>query len=351
MSSRWPSRLVQSIPFRVVMFYVIVGGGAMLFGPELLEHAPELAPPNVGAGPAPGVEATGPFTEAPPPLLDRPALAVGTAAGAAFLLGLPVAWVYMLTREKKGYRQTVVHTLVLLPMVVAGMSVLIKGSLSLAFGIAGIAAAVRFRNTLDDAKDAVYLLLTLAIGLGTAANLGIAFSLSAMFNLAALAIFYTDFGRTPPGLEGERAQRQLERAIAIANRTSEFVARVDDAVLRELAPPQLDALAQRLRRRRDESSGQLPDNPELQYDARLRIVTTDPEAVRMLVEPVLETRVKRWRADPAEGAAEGDEAEDERSGLPVVAYRVRWRKGTPPEVVLSAVREQGAPFVVRAEVD
>ena len=346
--SRWPSRLVQSIPFRVVLFYVVFGGAALLYWPALVERVPDLAPPNVAAGPA--AEGVGPFSEPAPPPLRSPAFAVGTAAVAAFLLGLPVAWVYMLTREKKGYRQTVVHTLVLLPMVVAGMSVLIKGSLSLAFGIAGIAAAVRFRNTLDDAKDAVYLLLTLAIGLGTAANMGIAFSLSAMFNLAALAIFYTDFGRTPPGLEGERAQRQLERAIAIANRTSEFVARVDDAVLRELAPPQLDALAQRLRRRREESSDQLPENLELQYDARLRIVTTDPEALRTLVEPVLATRVKRWRADPPEGGADGDEAEDARSGLPVVAYRVRWRKGTPPEAVLTAVREQGAPFVVRAEV-
>jgi hypothetical protein len=350
--SRWPSRLVQSIPFRVVLFYVVVGGAAMLFGPALVERVPDLAPPNVIAGPAAGTEQVGAFSEAPPPVIGRPALAVGTAAGAAFLLGLPVAWVYMLTREKKGYRQTVVHTLVLLPMVVAGMSVLIKGSLSLAFGIAGIAAAVRFRNTLDDAKDAVYLLLSLAIGLGTAADMGIAFSLSAVFNLAALVIFYTDFGRTPPALEGERAQRQLERAIAIANRTSEFVARVDDAVLRELAPPQLDALAQRLRRRREEVSDQLPDNPELKYDARLRIVTTDADALRTLVEPVLETRVKRWRADPA-GAAHDTVDEDEgaeRNGFAVVAYDVRWRKGSPPEAVLAAVREQGAPFVIRAEV-
>jgi hypothetical protein len=29
---------------------------------------------------------------------------------------------------------------------------------------------------------------------------------------------------------------------------------------------------------------------------------------------------------------------------------VRWRKGTPPEAVLAAVREECAPFVVRADV-
>ena len=63
MSSRWPIRFVQSIPFRVVVFYAVVGGAAMLLGPELLARFPELAPPNVASGAAaPGVESAGPFS-------------------------------------------------------------------------------------------------------------------------------------------------------------------------------------------------------------------------------------------------------------------------------------------------
>src|SRR4029078_10419745 len=129
--------------------------------------------------------------------VEVPALAVGAAALAAFLLALPVAWVYMLTREKKGYRQTVVHTLVLLPMVVAGVAGLVKDSVALALSVAGIAAAVRFRSTLDDSKDAVYLLFALVLGLGAGADLGVGLAMSVVYNIAALAIFYTDFGRTP----------------------------------------------------------------------------------------------------------------------------------------------------------
>jgi hypothetical protein len=169
-------------------------------------------------------------------------------------------------------------------------------------------------------------------------ELDVALVLSLLFNVATLALFFTDFARTPPAVEGERAKRQLERAMAIANRTSQFVARVDDEVLRTLAPAQLDALATRVRRRREESGPTLPSVPELEYDARLLVETTDASAARALVESVLQTRVKRWTPDPHDGDAQ------------VLAYHVRWKKGTSPDAVVDAVRAEATPFVVRAEV-
>ncbi len=45
-------------------------------------------------------------------------------AGALFT-ALPVAWIYSLTRRKKGFEQSMVHTLILLPVAIAGMVVLI----------------------------------------------------------------------------------------------------------------------------------------------------------------------------------------------------------------------------------
>jgi len=83
------------------------------------------------------------------------AIAVSVAMLAAVLLSLPVAWVYQLTRAKRGYQQSVVQLLLVLPSVVAGIVLLVKYSIALAFSLAGIVAAVRFRNTLDDSKDAV----------------------------------------------------------------------------------------------------------------------------------------------------------------------------------------------------
>src|SRR5215208_3420298 len=71
----------------------------------------------------------------------RVAASTAMAIAAAVLLSLPVAWIYILTRQKKGYRQSVVQTLIVLPVVAAGIVVLVKNSLALAFSLAGIVAA------------------------------------------------------------------------------------------------------------------------------------------------------------------------------------------------------------------
>src|SRR3546814_18131990 len=64
----------------------------------------------------------------------------------------------------------------------------------------------------------------------------------------------SDLGRLPPALEGVRAQRDLEKAMAVANRTSQFVARLDRDVLAGMAPQQLEALEGRLARRKERKS-------------------------------------------------------------------------------------------------
>ena len=51
----------------------------------------------------------------------------------------------------------------MLPVIVAGIVVLVKHSLALAFGLSGIVAAVKFKNSLDDTKDAAYVLITIGI--------------------------------------------------------------------------------------------------------------------------------------------------------------------------------------------
>ena len=276
---------------------------------------------------------------------QEPIAVVATVAAiGAFLLALPVAWVYMFTHLKKGYRQSSVHTLVLLPVVVAGITVLVKNSLALAFALAGIVAAVRFRTTLEDSKDAVYFFLATGLGLAAGVELDIAVSLSVTFNAIVLVFWYSDFARTPPRLEGLRAQRQMERALALANRTSQFVARVDQEILQAMAPEQLDALAERVGRRRAESAPDLPPAAGGRFDARLCIVTTDVEALRECVEPALEETVKRWRFVGARALSD--------AGIDdvVVEYEVRWRRDAAPGVVLDAVRASGAPYVVHVSV-
>lgn len=352
-----PGWLAQRPLARLVAYYaLLLAAGSWLWRvtpPALRERVVSAFAPLMLAGDAglaallglgaPGAAALAGAGAAPgaPGIAPPIALAVAGATIGAFLLSVPVAWTYMIVRERKGYRQTTVHTLVLLPVVVAGVVVLVKTSLALAFSLAGIVAAVRFRNTLDDSKDATFLFLAVGVGLAAGVELDVALVLSVLFNAATLALFYTDFARMPPGLEGERARRQLERATAIANRTSQFVARVDEEVLQALAPEQLDALAARVRRRREEAAPDLPSIPELEFDARLRVALTDVDAARAVVEPLLETRVKRWARE---------RVDDGGDGVAVVAYHVRWKKGITPNAVLDAVRAEGAPFVVRADI-
>src|SRR5689334_7268459 len=269
----------------------------------------------------------------------QPLMVFVVAVTSAFLLALPVAWVYMFTRQRKGYRASDVQALVLMPVVVAGVVVLVKNSVALAFSLAGIVAAVRFRTNLEDSKDAVFIFLSTALGLACGVQLEYAVVLSVLFNAAVLILWTTDFARLPPSLEGVRAKRQLERALQIANRTSQFVARLDHEVLEALAPAQLDALEDRLRKRRADMTGETPGSGQ-RFDSMIRILTTDQISLRAAIDPLLETEAKRWRYRGASTNEIGTSVE----------YDLRLRKGYSRQSIAEAVRDKGAPYVVGVEV-
>ena len=288
----------------------------------------------------------GPASPAAAAAATNPAAAVSmltmalAMAGAA-LVAFPIAWLYTLARQKRGYRQSVVQTLILLPPVVAGVVVLVKHSIALAFALAGIVAAVRFRNTLEDSKDAVYIFLATALGLAAGVDLGAALVLSIGFNVVALALWYSDFGRTPARLEGIDAQRRLERVMAIANRTGEFVARMDREVLAAMAPEQLDALAERAARRRRRLAGLTDPNGRPRPGTVLRVRTVDVPGSRAVVEPLLESHLRRWRYQGVTRDADGGE---------VIQYAVRFRPDVGPQTLLDSLRAQAGTRVISAEL-
>lgn len=85
-------------------------------------------------------------------------------------------------------------TIILLPVVVAGIVLIVQNSLALAFSLAGIVAGVRFRLTLDDTLDAIYIFV--AIGAGLAAGieaLEIAVVISVLFNYVILIAWEFDY--------------------------------------------------------------------------------------------------------------------------------------------------------------
>lgn len=114
---------------------------------------------------------------------------------AAFLASWPVSWVYMATRSEDAYDQSLISTILVLPITVTSIVIIVQNSLSLAFALGGIAGAVRFKNSLKSSGDALYILLSVGIGLaaGTgAAELSYVMSLTFCFSFVML--WLTEYG-------------------------------------------------------------------------------------------------------------------------------------------------------------
>lgn len=264
-----------------------------------------------------------------------------TAMAVAALLSVPVAWLYIMTRRKKGFRQSVVHTLIVLPVVVSGVVVLVKSSLALAFALAGIVAAVRFRNTLEDSKDAVYIFLATAVGLAAGVDPPVALAISLIYNVVILSLWYTDFGRTSAVFEGNLAQQRLESARQFAGRESSFVTRLDDEILKSLSAEQLDLVAERAWKRRKQAAPELDaDESESSFDVLLRVRTHSPVEARRVTESVLSDQLKKWRLSGV--ATEGD--------VQVVEYAVRLRKSVTPNTLRDALEQAQSPHIIGVEL-
>ena len=322
------------IVLRLIVYYaILIAVGTLLW--RVLPRGGVFAPSSLDQlfGGGPPVTSRGVATTP----LDEVTLAVTVAVAmiASILLSLPVAWVYLLTRAKRGYQQSVVQLLIILPLVVAGIVLLVKYSITLAFSLAGIVAAVRFRNTLEDSKDAVYVFLATAIGLAAAVNLPVAAVISIVFNATVLVLWYSDFGNAPVELDGRIADRRLRRARQLA-RTGTFVARIDDEVFRNMTRDQLEGVAGRAWKRAQANDD---DGAVAADESCVCLRTADLDAMRRAIEPKLQDYTKQWRI----GAVTSTD------GIDHVEYFVQLKKRTPPEELLSLIRAAGASTVLNAE--
>lgn len=114
---------------------------------------------------------------------------------AAIIVSLPISWTYMAVRGGDEYDQSLVNTIIVLPIVVTGIVIIVQNSLALAFSLAGIAGAVRFRNSLKSSGDALFILLAVAVGLS--AGIGaveLAGVISIFFNYCFALLWMTEFG-------------------------------------------------------------------------------------------------------------------------------------------------------------
>ena len=120
---------------------------------------------------------------------------VSIAILSSLLIAIPVCWTYIACRKRNEYDNSIVRTILILPMLLTSIVLIVHDSLALAFSLAGIVGAVRFRNTLKSPGDALYVLQ--AIGIGLSAGIGaveVAVVTTVLINYSYVVLWYTEFG-------------------------------------------------------------------------------------------------------------------------------------------------------------
>lgn len=233
---------------------------------------------------------------------------------AALSLVLPVGWVYMYSKRLR-YDPALVRSVIVLPVVVAGITLVVKNSLALAFSLAGIVAAVRFRNTLKDPRDAVYIFLTIGIGLSAGVQaLDIALVMSIAFNLVILLLWKHNVGSIYGGRYGRTGILSVgESSLLLAQEPEN----------------------QREIRRRLLSSAE-----NLKTDGILLVHSEKPDLARHTVQEALSEMAKDWRL--ADIARRDD-------GLSTLEYLVRLKKKASPADLVGALDDRWSSQVDAAE--
>jgi len=83
----------------------------------------------------------------------------------ALILGILLALMYMYTHLKEGYDRSFCVTLMLFPVIAAIIILLVSNNIARAFSLAGVFTLIRFRTTMTDTRDIMYVFTTVAIGL------------------------------------------------------------------------------------------------------------------------------------------------------------------------------------------
>jgi hypothetical protein len=130
-----------------------------------------------------------------------------TLAG-TILIMLPISWTYSATKFTSGPPKGFVRALIVLPICASTVVLLIQNSLALAFGLAALVAAVRFRVTLDEAIDGIYIFAAICVGLAAGIGyLGVAAVMAMFFCLTNAVLWGMNYGKNPI----DEARRKTKR--------------------------------------------------------------------------------------------------------------------------------------------
>ncbi|MEX2109137.1 MAG: DUF4956 domain-containing protein [Gemmatimonadaceae bacterium] len=316
---------------RLVAYYV--GLGILIFG--LAYFFPESERLILGRGAGTPVQTPIILQDGLSPAPATSTLGAGSLIGLVItttivLLGtlvlmLPVSWVYMSARHIPGHSQAVVQTLLFLPLVVAGIVLIVRESLALAFLLAGVVAAVRFRTNLRDTRDTTFIFLSIAVGFAAGVQtLAVGAILTVTFNFVLLLAWRYDYGRNV--LTPTAASQWAGPLNSLAN-TGEYDAVPDRDLVLTLSPQSADKLAERFERVSD-VLGKKKKKPN--YTAVISITTNEVGDAQELVEQVLDKTAKRWKLDEVVT----------NTGKPSeIYYILRPKKSVTRDELLTAIRD------------
>ena len=221
----------------------------------------------------------------------------------SFLFALPVTWVYRWTRPRKKYSQAFAQTLLVVPIAIALVVFLVKDSVALAFSLAGIVAAVRFRTSLNEPMDATYMFIVIGIGLAAGIQYGsVAILASVAFNTVALGVWRMNWGAEPAVLSGFKLVRSSATGA---------------------------------------SGAQAGKNPK-PYNAKLRLHTTQTEAAQQAAVALLPTYATRW---------EQVRIVKQEDGSAIVEFDVRLKKKTDPATFTAALEKSAEGHTGKVELE
>ena len=121
---------------------------------------------------------------------------------------LPISWTYSATKFDSGPRKGFVRALIVLPICASTVVLLIQDSLALAFGLAALVAAVRFRVALREAIDGIYIFASICVGLAAGIGyLGVAAMMALFFCMTNAVLWQLDYGKNPVDEARQEAKR------------------------------------------------------------------------------------------------------------------------------------------------
>jgi hypothetical protein len=238
----------------------------------------------------------------------------------AFLLAVPIAFTYVRTRTRVKFDRSLIQTVIVLPVVVTAILVVVRDSLALAFSLAGIVAAVRFRNTLKESGDSVYIFCSIGVGFATGIHaLSVAAVLSVCFVAIELALWKFNFS--------------VEFEETFARLCMPSGADLSDISQATGEHPRPEAVEER---KREARAAPAADD----RSARLRVYVDRVEQAQPAIEAVLGRDAKRWSLVQVSASD---------TGPSVLEYRVRARKSVGLDGIREHLLAEGAPHVVAAD--